>query len=191
MFSFLKLNSFVLSILLSLLIAIIITLVYIKIPPIYVTSLNYSIVPYFKTGSDFYDYNGFYQRQTSSTISNSISLFASQNDFKNAVQKELNSTLIYMLSKTNGDSLLNIKLVSKKELDLIKTQKVIKDNLNLVLVSILPQNLDVTLKPLDFYNYSYKAGISPVKIFILSFSFFLILSSISLLLRRFYYDSTK
>ena len=175
----------------SLFLSVFFTFVYVKLPSFYITSLNYSIVPFFENNQNTFDYNGYYQRQTSFTFAKSLALFSSEGDFKTALQKNLEKPILYILGKTNGDSLLNIKLVTLGPLNLEESNIKVEESLKIVLKSISPADFKVSLTPLSYYSYTYKAGFSPTKMFFVFLGLFLILGSLFLLLKRFYYDSSK
>ncbi len=181
-----QLKTFLKLFLTSLLISLIATIIYIKVPPFYIYSYNYALVPFVEQNSNNFNYNNFYQGELSKNITQSISLFAATGDFKEVIQKEAKVNILYLMSKTNGSNLINLKLVSLQKIDVQSTEKVIFNTIDKSLNYSTDSKLQVKLKSMPDFNTAYSGGISIFKFFSLTFSSLLLILSTFLFLKKYY-----
>ena len=171
----------------ALMASLVLTLVYIKLPPFYIYSFNFSVVPKLEVIPGEFSYNAFYQSQVSQTIVSSLSLFAASSDFKKTIENDLNSSVLYLMSKTNGISIISLRLVTFKKLDEDKTSLVLKNRLQETLSNFVPKDLIYSINTLDSFNHNYTAVISYLKFFTLCFGTLLMGFSLFYMLRVYYY----
>ena len=174
----------------SALLAFFTTLIYIKIPPFYVTSINVAIVPTFEAKDTQYNYNGFYLGEASKNIVGSLALFAADGDFKKSLEQNLNYKILYLLSKTTGSNIVTLKFVTLQKPNTEVLQQVTVSKLELALKSFLPENLQYKVNVLKDFNFVTKAGISNYQFFTIVFGTYLIFVSLFSLAGE-YYKSSK
>lgn len=175
----------------SALLAFITTLIYIKIPPFYITSINVAIVPAFEVNDTNYNYNGFYLGEASKNIVNSLSLFAAEPDFKKAIENELDYNILYLMSKTNGSNIVTLKTVTTQKPNAEVLEQVAVTKLSLALKNFLPTDLEYKINVLKDFNFITKAGISNYKFFTIVFGTYLIFVSLLSLAGDYYKESRK
>ena len=174
----------------SALLAFFTTLIYIKIPPFYITSVNVAIVPNFEDKDTQYNYNGFYQGEASKNIVGSLALFAAETDFKKSLEQNLNYKILYLLSKTTGSNIVTLKVVTPQKPNTQVLEEVTVSKLELALKSFLPENLQYKINVLRDFNFVTKAGISNYQFFTIVFGTYLIFVSLFSLAGE-YYKSSK
>lgn len=166
----------------SLLISIISTFIYIKVPPFYIYSFNYALVPATEKNNENFSYNNFYQGEYSKTLVSSLSLFAATSDFKQTVSNTTNTPILYLMAKTNGANLINLKVVTLNKIDFTKVNEQIYSTLQQGLNYFVASDINYELNQMPVFNHYYVGGISNFKFFIIIFSITLItLSTFSLL----------
>jgi len=176
-------------ILTSLILSILLTFIYIKLPPFYINSFNFAVVPKLEQNDTNFNYNGFYQNEVSQNITSSLALFAASPDFKQTVANDLNKNILYLMSKTNGIGIISLKLVSLKALDTRETSDVLKARLQETLQQSVPNDLSYNVNTLSSFNHTYSAAISPYKFFTFIFGTLLVAITVFYGLKRYYYES--
>lgn len=162
---------------LSFITSLVALIIYIKIPPFYIYSLNYSVVPYVEKIETQYTYNNYYQGEYSKNLVSSLALFAATSDFKLTLSKNTLQNFVYVMSKTNGSNLVNIKLVSFNKLNTAKINSEVYKTLNTALQKFVSSDIKYSLNNMDEFNHVYTGALSNTKFFTLVFSISAILFS--------------
>lgn len=184
-----QLKTFVSLFLISLLLSVFVTIVYAKLPPFYIYSYNYALVPSVEQTTNNFNYNNFYQGELSKNITQSISLFAATSDFKEVIQKYSKVNVLYLMSKTNGSNLINLKLVTLQKINSQDTEKVIFSTLEKSLKYSVNTKLDVKLISMPDFNNVYSGGLSLGKFFTIVLSSILLVLSSILFLKKYYAEN--
>ena len=175
--------------LVSLILSLFLTFIYIKLPPFYINSYNFAVVPKLEQNQTDFNYNGFYQNEVSQNITSSLALFAASSDFKQTVANDLNKNILYLMSKTNGIGIISLKLVSLKALNTRETSDILKARLQETLQQSVPKDLSYNVNTLGSFNHTYSAALSPFKFFTVVFGTLLIVITVFYGLKRYYYES--
>jgi hypothetical protein len=179
-------KDFVIVFLLSLATSLVVTIIYKNTPNFYINTFNVAIVPNLEQNADNFSYNGFYQSSTSAEITKSVQLFAATNDFKQTLQNQLDENILFLLSKTHGNNIVALQVLTLKPLSKNETTPIIKQTLQSALTQTTPQDFSYTVNTMDNFNHTTKAGIETSRFFTLVFGTSLIIYSLIFLLKSYY-----
>lgn len=184
-------KDFITVVLISLCISLVALIIYIFTPNFYLNTFNIAIVPNLEKSDTNFNYNGFYQGETSKNIVTSAQLFAATNDFKKTLQSQVDENIYYLLSKTHGNNIVAIQIVTTKPIDIKKVTPVILKNMQSALDQTVPKELSYSVSSMDNFNHSVKAGITNTKFFVIVFGTSLIFVSLIYLLKSYYAEPHK
>lgn len=179
-------KDFIQVVLISLGVSVVALIIYISTPNFYLNTFNIAVVPNLEKTDSNFNYNGFYQGETSKNIVTSAQLFAATNDFKKTLQAQVDENIYYLLSKTHGNNIVAIQIVTTKPMDIKKVAPVILQTMQSALNQTVPTDLSLSVKSMDNFNHTIKAGISNIKFFTIVFGTSLIFVSIIYLLKSYY-----
>lgn len=179
-------KDFVMVLVVSLAISLVATIIYISTPNFYLNTFNIAIVPNLEKSDTNFNYNGFYQGETSKNIVTGAQLFAATNDFKKTLQSQVDENIYYLLSKTHGNNIVAIQIVTISPMDIKKVTPVILQNIQSSLDQTVPKELSYSVKSMDNFNHTVKAGIGNLKFFVIVFGTSLIFVSVIYLLKSYY-----
>lgn len=154
-------------------------------PPFYIYSFNYAVIPNIEKNEEVFNYNNFYHGEYSKTLVNSLSLFAATSDFKRTVANNTEQNILYLMAKTNGANLINLKLVTLNKIDFTKVNGQIYTILQQGLNYFVPSDINYKLNQMVAFNHYYVGGVSNFKFFIIIFSITLITISTFSLLKKY------
>jgi|GEM_PF-6948601 len=179
-------KDFVMIVIVSLGISLVTLIIYISTPNFYLNTFNIAIVPNLESSDKNFNYNGFYQGETSKNIVTSTQLFVATNDFKKTLQSQVDENIYYLLSKTHGNNIVAVQIVTTKPMDIKKVTPVVLQNMQSALDQTVPKELRYSVKSMDNFNHTIKAGISNLKFFVIVFGTSLLFVSVIYLLKSYY-----